>query len=245
MTRKAPGPKASDKRKRTMLAKRRYKVRVLTQPVPSTPTSTTPAPMVATVSTQMPVTRSTAAESTLVMVYKLTTGKFADVPCPTTRPQNEGSNPPPLKDIPNAPIRQGTPWPSTGSASENLFETRKDWPIPPTLTPAPTIKTEAPPQVAVIPHVMVMPKQVTEKCSWGLHWPICKNEEEHEENWDDDRQKEQPRMCPQNVQCPKAQNIQCPPGTKHSVSPGTKHSATPVTKHSMPSATKHSAPPVI
>ena len=33
MTRKAPGPKASDKRKRTMLTKRRYKVRVLTQPI--------------------------------------------------------------------------------------------------------------------------------------------------------------------------------------------------------------------
>ena len=115
-----------------------------------------------------------------------------------------------------------------GSASEHLFETRKYWPIPPTPTPtsAPTVKTEAPPQVAVIPHVMVMPKQVTEKCSWGLHCPICKNEEEHEEDRDGNRQKEQPRMIPQNAQC-------------------TEHSATPVTKHSMPSATKHAAAQVI
>ena len=45
MVRKCPGPKTNvcDKR-RTMIAKRRYKVRVLTQPMPSTPTSTEPAP---------------------------------------------------------------------------------------------------------------------------------------------------------------------------------------------------------
>ena len=65
---------------------------------------------------------------------------------------------------------------------------------------------------------MVMPKQVTKKCSWGLHYPICNNEEEHEEDWDGNRQTEQPRMCPPNVQHPQAQstqqphsqNIQCP-----------------------------------
>ena len=57
---------------------------------------------------------------------------------------------------------------------------------------------------------MVMPKQVAEKCSWGLHCPICKNEEEHEEDWDGNRQKEQPRMCPQNTQHPQSQNTQHP-----------------------------------
>ena len=45
------------------------------------------------------------------------------------------------------------------------------------------------PQVAAFPHVIVMPKQVAEKCSWGPHYPICKNEEEHEEDWDSDRQR--------------------------------------------------------
>ena len=96
------------------------------------------------------------------MVYKLAMGKFAEVPCPTARPQNEGhpsiqsSNPPPLEDIPIAPVRQDTPWPNSGSAPENLFEARKDWPIPPTPAPmpAPTVETEAPPQVAVVPHAM-------------------------------------------------------------------------------------------
>ena len=94
------------------------------------------------------------------------------------------------------PIRQGTPWSNTWSASENLLETRKDWPIPPTPvpTPAPTIKTETPPQVALIPHVVVRPKQAAEGCSWGLHCPICKNEEEHKEDWDGNNQREQPRM---------------------------------------------------
>ena len=84
-------------------------------------------------------------------VYKLAMGQFAEVPHPTTRSLND--NPPPLEDIPSAPFRQGTPWPNAGSASENLFETRKDWPIPPTPvpTPAPTIKTEEQPKTAAIP----------------------------------------------------------------------------------------------
>ena len=63
----------------------------------------------------MPVTRSAATASILVMLYQLATIKFAEVPYPMARPQNEGhpsiqgSNPPPLEDIPNAPVRQGTP----------------------------------------------------------------------------------------------------------------------------------------
>ena len=97
------------------------------------------------------------------MVYKLAMGQFAEVPHPTIRPKNEGSNPPPLEDISNAPPRQSTPWPYSGSTSENLFGPRKDWPIPPTpaATPIPTIKTE-PPQVEAVPNAMVMSKQATE-----------------------------------------------------------------------------------
>ena len=57
------------------------------------------------------------------------------------------------------PIREDTPWPNTESATTNLFEVRADWPIPP--TPAPT-KTEVPPQIAVIPHSMDLPKQIGE-----------------------------------------------------------------------------------
>ena len=57
---------------------------------------------------------------------------------------------------------------------------------------------------------MVRPKQVAEGCSWGPHCPICKNDEEHKEDWDGDEQREQPRMCPQNTQQPQMQNAQCP-----------------------------------
>ena len=95
-------------------------MRVLAQPVPASPTapvnSTAPAPTAATTSTQIPVTRSVTT-SILVTVYKLAAGQFAEVPYPTIRPQEEGhpltqnSNPPPLKDIPSAPVRQGTTWP--------------------------------------------------------------------------------------------------------------------------------------
>ena len=185
-----------------MLAKRRYKVRVLTQPTPSNPTSTPPTPMVATVRTQTLIVRSTA-ESIPVMVHKLATGQFAEVPHPTIRSLNDNINLPPLEDIPSAPDRQGTPGPNAGLALENLFETGKDWPIPhtPVLTPASTIKTEEQPKIAAIPSAMVMPKQATEKCSWGLHCPICKNEERREEDWDSDCQN-QPKMIPKIFSTP-------------------------------------------
>ena len=115
--------------------KRRYKVRVFAQPIPTTPATTAavnltpivPTPLVATTSTQMPVIKSAAA-SIPVMVYNLAKGKFNGVPFPTERPQAEeipsvhNSNPPPLEAIPNAPtfqVREDTPWPNTESASTN------------------------------------------------------------------------------------------------------------------------------
>ena len=134
---------SEQKKRRTRVpTKRRYKVRVIAQAIPTTPMPTTPVnltptvpiPTVTTTSTQTPVVKS-ATTSILVMVFNLATAKFAEIPYPTGRPQNEGnpsvhdSNPPPLEDIPNAPVIQDTPWPSTESASENLFEARKDWPI--------------------------------------------------------------------------------------------------------------------
>ena len=124
---------------------------------------------------------------------------------PIARPQNGGhpsvQNPPPLEDIPMAPVRQGTSWPNAESTSENLLETQKDWPVPPAPVPtsAPTMKTEAPSQVAAIPRVMEAPRQAAKNCKWGPHCPICKNEEEHgEEDWDGDLQN-QPRICPRNL----------------------------------------------
>ena len=118
-----------------MLTKRKYKVRVIAQPIPTTPTPSTPVnwttdtSTVATVSTQMPMVKS-AAMSIPVTVYNLAKGKFSEISYPIGRPQTErnpsiqNSNPPPLEDIPNVPVREATPWPSTGSAPENLFEAK-------------------------------------------------------------------------------------------------------------------------
>ena len=161
-------------------AKRRYKMRVIAQPIPTSPTPTVPVnltptvptPTVATTSTQMPVVKSTAM-SIPVTVYNQAKGKFDGVPYPSERPQDEknpsihNSNPAPLEAIPNAltfQVRESTPWPNTESASTKLFEARADWPIPP--TPAPT-KTELPPQIAAIPQSMVMPKQIGGKMYMG------------------------------------------------------------------------------
>ena len=114
-------------------------------------------------STQTPVVKSTAT-SIPIMMYNLAEGMFDGVPYPPERsmaeeiPSVHNSNPPPIEAIPNSPtfqVREDTPWPNTESASTTLFETRADWPIPP--SPAPT-KTEVPSRIAVIPHVMVFPK---------------------------------------------------------------------------------------
>ena len=43
----------------------------------------------------------------------------------------------------------------------NLFKARADWPITPMQTPSVKVdKAEVPPRVAVIPHAMVLPKQI-------------------------------------------------------------------------------------
>ena len=149
--------------------------------------------------------RSTS-ESIPMTINKLATGESAKVPHQTTRSEND--NPPPLEDIPSAPVRQGTTWPYPGLASENMFKTRKDWPIPhtPVPTPAPTIMRTTQNCSNLQCHDNALPSQ--KKCSWRLHCPICKNKEEHrEEDWDGNLQN-QPRMHPQNLQPQTAQNPQ-------------------------------------
>ena len=153
-TRKVQGSKTNDKR-RTVLAKRRYKVRIIAQPTPTIPTPTAPTPTVATTSTQTPVVRSTTASIT-VMVYNFTKEKFSEVSYPTGNPQENpsisNSNPPHhLKTYPRPQLEKVPLWPNKGSVSQNLFKARKDLPIPPTPALTLTVKTEAPPQVAVIP----------------------------------------------------------------------------------------------
>ena len=142
------------------------------------------------------------------MVYNLAKGKFDGLPYPTERAQAEknpsihNSNPPPLQAIPTAPtfqVREDTSWSNTDSASINLFEARAYWPILP--IPAPT-KSKVLLQIATILCAMVLPKQIGEKCIWGLHCPICmKAEEEGTEDWNGDRQREEPKnQHPQNAQ---------------------------------------------
>ena len=127
-----------------MLTKRSYKVRVLTQPIPSTPTLTAPAPRVATVSSQIPLVRS-SAESILVIVYKLTTGKFAEVPCPTTIPRMKD---PTLHHWKIYPIPQSDRVPlglAQGQLLRTYLKQEKTGNSPtPTPTSTPTVKTEAP-----------------------------------------------------------------------------------------------------
>ena len=77
---KALTPKASDQRKRTVIAKRGYKVRVLDQPMPTTTALTT-----ATTSTQTQTTGSTA-RTIPVTVHKLATGQFIEASSPTAKP---------------------------------------------------------------------------------------------------------------------------------------------------------------
>ena len=70
-------------------------------------------------------------------------------------------------------------------------------------------KAEVPPIIAAIPHAMVFPKQIGEKWTWGLHCLICKKEEEEgTEDWNGDRQEDQPRNhYPQNLQCPQTYDV--------------------------------------
>ena len=91
MNRKASGPKASDKRKQNPAHQEKVQGEGTCPAYTFSPQPpTAPTPTVATTSTQMPVTRSTATASIPITVHKLATGKFAEVPYPTARHQNKG-----------------------------------------------------------------------------------------------------------------------------------------------------------
>ena len=93
----------------------------------------------------------------------------------TPTPEN---NLPPLEDV---PAHASTPWPEAGRMSGNLFEIRKDWPIPPTND---TFTATIPkPLIIIEPQVPSTRVSRPEQCGWGQNYPICKNVDE---NWDDD-----------------------------------------------------------
>ena len=65
-----------------------------------------------------------------VTVQPPTTVSKAPTDLENQTPSQEGTpenKPPPLEDV---PIHAGIPWPKAGKMSGNLFEIRKDWPIP-------------------------------------------------------------------------------------------------------------------
>ena len=111
-------------------------------------------------------------------------------------------------------------------------------PIPPTPVPTPvsSIKTEEQPKIAVIPSTMVMPKWMTEECSWKPHCSILTNDEEHEEDdWDGNKQN-QPKMHPQKPSVPPKPSA--PPAIESPVPTATIQSAFRVTEHSATTATE-------
>ena len=137
--------------------KRRFKVRVIVQSMPTNPTlpmnPTSPADPTPTVlttmvtSSQMPVakpaTTTTKSSLILVTVYNLAQGKFKEIPYPTRRSQEEegssapsGNNPPEEQQFKAAVTttvpqnRKDTTWPNTMPASMNLFIARASWSIP-------------------------------------------------------------------------------------------------------------------
>ena len=228
--------KVENKRRARALVMRRYKVWVIAQPLPATPTPPVnpippaiPTPTVATstATTQMAVVKS-AATSFPVTVYNLVQGKFEGICYPTGRPQVEENlyspscNTPQQRQQPEAipnvstfQVREDNPWPNIIPASTNLFEARADWPIPPMKTPTAKMeKADVLPRVAAIPHAMVLNKPqnnkpMAEKCTWGAHCPICKKEEKGTEDWNGDREESQQRNhYPQNPQHPKTMTFQ-------------------------------------
>ena len=183
LPRKTPVPKKAEKKRRAKVpVKRRFKVRVIAQPMPTNPTlatnltlSTQPTPTMATtmVTIQMPMARAAIITATGIplTVYSLAQGKFKGVPYPTKRLQEEeglstpSSNNPLVEQQSKAAVtatvpqkREDTPWHNTMPASTNLFKARTSWPIPPVEAPT-AIKMEkteekTPPRVAAISHTM-------------------------------------------------------------------------------------------
>ena len=154
LTRKAPGPKMNGKYRRTRVpAKRRYKVRLTAQPLPTTPTTSVPVNPIPTPTAAMSNASTKNIHSKIGSHIhpgdgvQLGTGKIQRNSLTsrkvTKNPSASSCNPPQLEATPRAPtfhVRVDTPWPNTMPTSMNLFEARADWPIPP--TPAPTVNAE-------------------------------------------------------------------------------------------------------
>ena len=105
------------------------------------------------------------------------TNTQAPVNFETQKSSTSENSPSPLE---NAPVHANTPWPKAGKISGNLFELRKDWPIPPAnntvTTTNPKLPVKIKPQDPDQQNPVETPKP--EQCRWGPNCPICKNAEE-------------------------------------------------------------------
>ena len=105
LPRKTPVSQKAEKKKRAKVqVKRRFKVRVITQSMPTNPSlpvnltlSTDP---ITTATTQRLEARSAANTAIPVTVYNLIQGKFKGIPYPTKRPQVEEGPSTPVVTIP-------------------------------------------------------------------------------------------------------------------------------------------------
>ena len=83
--------------------------------------------------------------------------------------------------------------------SGNLFELRKDWPIPPTSNMVNATNSKPPLKIEPQESDQSSPSATApkpEQCGWGPNCPICKNAEDH---WDGKHQK-QSQQTNKNIQ---------------------------------------------
>ena len=106
----------------------------------------------------------------------------------TTCPPLPEAPPKPENSTPSVPVREDTPWPSTGKMSGNLYEDR-NWLLPKNnlvtenknesttgvTSPRSPLKEEPKMEEQVI-----SPK--AEKCRWAPDCPFCKSQKKEEEN---------------------------------------------------------------
>ena len=88
-------------------------------------------------------------------------------------PPQEGTPENRTPSLEDAPICTGTPWPKAGKMLGNLFETRKDWMIPPNYNndsnrnAAIATSSKSPIKIEPKPEEQPTNSPTAEKCGWG------------------------------------------------------------------------------
>ena len=108
------------------------------------------------------------------------------------------ASPKPSSSVSSAPVREDTPWPSTGKMLGNLFEERnwllpKDYLVTENKKEDTTIDTAKPPLKDEPKMEEQATSQEEEKCGWGPDCPFCKSQKKEGE----DQQQQKPLPKPQ------------------------------------------------